>query len=63
MSKVFLEPRMPRDVCEALGRMGHEFKVVDKEFGFITPSGIVIDPKIGLHHVGVNGLPGVIIGR
>ena len=50
MGKVFLETRMPRDVCEALARRGHEFKVVVKEFGFATPSGIVIDPKTGLLH-------------
>ena len=63
MGKVFLETRMPRDVCEALARRGHEFKVVVKEFGFATPSGIVIDPKTGLLHGGVNRFPGVIIGH
>ena len=61
-NKVFLESRMPRDVCEALVKMGHDVMVVDKEFGFASPSGIVIDPKTGLLHGGTNGLPGVTIG-
>lgn len=61
-NKVFLESRMPRGVCEALVKMGHDVMVVDKEFGFASPSGIVIDPKTGLLHGGTNGLPGVTIG-
>jgi gamma-glutamyltranspeptidase/glutathione hydrolase len=60
--KVFLESSMPGEVCNALIKMGHDVIVVDKEFGFAFPSGIVIDQKTGLLHGGVDRLPGVTIG-
>jgi len=61
--QVFLESRIPRDVYEALVKLGHKIIVVDKEFGFASPSGIVIDHKTGLLHGGVDGLPGITMGN
>ena len=65
--KVFLDSRMPVNIFEALADMGHDIIVVDKEFGFATPNGILIDPKTNLLHGGVdkdlpNGLDGITLG-
>jgi len=60
--QVFLESRMPKDVCDTLAKMGHDVVVVDKEFGFARPCGIIIDPKTGLLHGGTDGYPAVTLG-
>ena len=39
-----------RRVAEALG-----IELVDREFGFARPNAIVIDPKTGLLHGGIDG--------
>lgn len=55
--KVFIDSRMPGEVCEALDRKGHDIMVVDREFGFARPNAIVIDPATGLLHGGIDGQP------
>ena len=54
---VFIDSRMPSKVCEALVKKGHDVKVVDREFGFARPNAIVIDPRTGLLHGGIDGKP------
>ena len=56
-SKVFIDSRMPGEVCDALVRKGHDIMVVDREFGFARPNAIVIDPATGLLHGGIDGQP------
>ncbi len=53
--RAFIDSRMPRDVCDALVKLGHDIVVVDREFGFARPNAIVIDPKTGLLHGGIDG--------
>jgi len=53
--RAFIDSRMPGDVCDALVRLGHDIVVVDREFGFARPNAIVIDPKTGLLHGGIDG--------
>jgi gamma-glutamyltranspeptidase/glutathione hydrolase len=65
--KVFLESSMPPGVCDELAGMGHDLVVVDKEFGFAQPNGIVVDAESGLLYGGAdkdldNGLDGFSIG-
>jgi len=65
--RVFVESRMPPDVCEALAEIGHEITVVDKEYNFGQPTGILLDPEMGLLHGGVDrdlphGLDAVTLG-
>jgi len=65
--RVFVESRTPPDVCEALAEMGHDITVVDKEYNFGQPTGILIDPETGLLHGGVDrdlphGLDAVTLG-
>jgi gamma-glutamyltranspeptidase len=55
--KVFIDSRMPREVCDALKVKGHDVMVVDREFGFARPNAIVIDPVTGLLHGGIDGKP------
>jgi len=66
-NKVFVESRTHVDVCEALSKMGHDISVVDKEYNFGQPTGILIDPVTGLLHGGVDrdlphGLDAVTLG-
>ncbi|MCW3991808.1 MAG: gamma-glutamyltransferase family protein, partial [Candidatus Bathyarchaeota archaeon] len=65
--RVFVESRTPPDICEALAEMGHDITVVDKEYNFGQPTGILIDPETGLLYGGVDrdlphGLDAVTIG-
>ncbi len=53
--RAFIDSRMPGGVCDALVRLGHDIVVVDREFGFARPNAIVIDPKTGLLHGGIDG--------
>ena len=53
--RAFIDSRMPRDVCDALVKLGHDIVVVDREFGFARPNAIVIDPQTGLLHGGIDG--------
>jgi gamma-glutamyltranspeptidase/glutathione hydrolase len=53
--RAFIDSRMPRNVCDALVKLGHDIVVVDREFGFARPNAIVIDPKTGLLHGGIDG--------
>ena len=55
--KVFIDSRMPREVCEALVKKGHDIMVVDREFGFARPNAIVIDRAKGLLYGGIDGQP------
>ena len=55
--KVFIDSRMPGEVCEALVRKGHDIMVVDREFGFARPNAIVIDHTTGFLHGGIDGQP------
>jgi gamma-glutamyltranspeptidase/glutathione hydrolase len=52
---VFIDSRMPGQVCNTLKRMGHNIVVVDREFGFARPNAIVIDPETNLLHGGIDG--------
>ena len=66
--RVFLESRTPPAVCAALARMGHDITVVDKEYNFAQPTGILIDPATGRLHGGVDrdlphGLDAITLGR
>jgi gamma-glutamyltranspeptidase/glutathione hydrolase len=54
---VFIDSRMPKDVCQALIEKGHDVNIVDREFGFARPNAIVIDPETGLLHGGIDGNP------
>jgi gamma-glutamyltranspeptidase/glutathione hydrolase len=54
--RAFIDSRMPKDVCGALIKLGHDIVVVDREFGFARPNAIVIDPKTGLLHGGIDGM-------
>jgi len=65
--KVFLESRLPSNVYDELARMGHNIVVVDKEFGFAQPNGIIIDSERGLLYGGADrdldhGLDGTPLG-
>ena len=65
--KVFIESRTPMEVCKVLVRMGHDIQVVDKEYNFGQPTGILIDPDTGDLHGGVDqdlphGLDAVTMG-
>ena len=55
--RVFIDSRMPGEVCDALVSKGHDLSVVDREFGFARPNAIVIDPATGLLHGGIDGQP------
>lgn len=55
--RVFIDSRMPGEVCDALVGRGHDVMVVDREFGFARPNAIVIDPVTGLLHGGIDGHP------
>jgi gamma-glutamyltranspeptidase/glutathione hydrolase len=55
--KVFIDSRMPREVCDALVKKGHDIMVVDREFGFARPNAIVIDRAKGLLYGGIDGQP------
>jgi gamma-glutamyltranspeptidase/glutathione hydrolase len=64
---VFLESRLPPDICNILKDMGHTITVVDKEFNFGQPTSILIDSNTGLLHGGVDrdlphGLDAVTMG-
>ncbi len=66
--RVFLESRTPPAVCAALARMGHDITVVDKEYNFAQPTGILIDPATGRLHGGVDrdlphGLDAITLGQ
>jgi gamma-glutamyltranspeptidase/glutathione hydrolase len=66
--RIFLESRTPPAVCRALAAMGHDVTVVDKEYNFAQPTGILVDPETGLLHGGVDrdlphGLDAVTLGR
>ena len=55
--RVFIDSRIPGEVCDALVGKGHDLSVVDREFGFARPNAIVIDPATGLLHGGIDGQP------
>jgi gamma-glutamyltranspeptidase/glutathione hydrolase len=55
--KVFIDSRMPGEVCDALVKKGHDIMVVDREFGFARPNAIVIDHAKGLLYGGIDGQP------
>jgi gamma-glutamyltranspeptidase/glutathione hydrolase len=55
--KVFIDSRMPVEVCDALKVKGHDVMVVDREFGFARPNAIVINSVTGLLHGGIDGQP------
>jgi gamma-glutamyltranspeptidase/glutathione hydrolase len=64
---VFLESRLPPDACDILKEMGHHVTIVDKEFNFGQPTSILIDPKTGHLHGGVDrdlphGLDAITMG-
>jgi gamma-glutamyltranspeptidase/glutathione hydrolase len=65
--RVFLDSKIPANVPETLSKMGHDIIRVDKEFGFATPNGILVDPETGLLYGGVDrdlphGLDGTTLG-
>jgi gamma-glutamyltranspeptidase/glutathione hydrolase len=66
--RVFIESRVPTAVCQALAGMGHDVIVVDKEYNFAQPTGILVNPETGLLHGGVDrdlphGLDAVTLGQ
>jgi len=52
---VFVDSRMPEQVCNTLKRMGHDIVAVDREFGFARPNAIVIDPGTNILYGGIDG--------
>ncbi len=66
--RVYIESRTPTAVCQALTGMGHDVTIVDKEYNFAQPTGILIDPETRLLHGGVDrdlphGLDAVTLGQ
>lgn len=66
--RVFIESKTPAVVYQALAGMGHDVTVVDKEYNFGQPTGILIDPETGLLHGGVDrdlphGLDAITLGQ
>jgi len=52
---VFIDSRMPGNICNSLKKIGHNVVVVDREFGFARPNAIVIDPDTNLLYGGIDG--------
>lgn len=53
--RIFIDSRMPGEVCDTLTKMGHDITVVDREFGFARPNAIFIDPETSYLHGGIDG--------
>jgi len=65
--KIFVDSRTPLDICERLAKIGHNVTIVDKEYNFAQPTGILIDPETGLLIGGVDrdlphGLDAITLG-
>jgi gamma-glutamyltranspeptidase/glutathione hydrolase len=66
--RVFIESKTPTGVCQILAKMGHNLIVIDKEYNFAQPTGILIDTETGLLHGGVDrdlphGLDAITLGQ